>query len=449
MNVALFAVLHPIRSGLADYCHNLLPKLKEFAEIDVFIEDYDPDDEAITSQFEVLNYLRFEERFASKKYDAIIYELGNDLHYKFMYHYIFNFPGIVVLHDFNLHPSRASMLRASADEETYRRELEDCVGPRGAEIARLVCAGEQFNPLLNTFPMNEKVLRSSRATIVHNPYVKRLAQEAAPDTPTYLVNMGAPEPGKALRRAEARKRLNLPASKFIVLNPGFVGPHRKPEVVLDGFAQFVKRHLKSMLIFTGQPDPRVDLTHMVSARGLVEAVRLESYVRDDIFHTYIAAADAVLNLRTNAIRETSATMLTAMSLGRPVIATRLAHNCHLPPGVCLFVEHSPAEANDLAARLEELWSNPKQGEAIGEAARAYVRSNHSLAQAARGYKAAIDAVLAEPKDGMRRKPRTLQERLSWLSDEKASVLDEMCAPEHQEGVGEVLHEAMSDLGLIK
>ena len=448
MKVALFAVLYPIRSGLANYCHNLLPKLKELAEIDIFIDDYDPDDEAITSQFEVMNYLRFEERLASEKYDAIIYELGNDLHYKFMYHYIFNFPGIVVLHDFNLHPSRASMLRASADEETYRRELEDCVGPRGSEIARLVCAGEQFNPLLNVFPMNEKVLRSSRAALVHNPYVKRLVQEVAPRTPAYLVNMGLPEPGRTLKRAESRRRLNLPASKFIVLNQGFVGPHRKPEVVLDGFARFVKKHPKSMLVFTGDPDPRVDLACMIRTRALTEAVRLENYVQDDVFHTYIAAADVVLNLRTNAIRETSATMLTAMLLGRPVIATRLAHNCYLPPSVCLFVEHSPAEANDLAARLESLWSNPKQGEAIGKAARAYVRSNHSLAQSARGYKAAIDAVVAQPEERTR-EPRTLRERLPWLAEEKASVLDEICAPEHHKQVGEVLREAMSDLGLIE
>ncbi|RLC46019.1 MAG: hypothetical protein DRH70_06325 [Candidatus Coatesbacteria bacterium] len=448
MKIAFFAVLHPIRSGVANYCHNLLPKLKELVELDIFIDDYDTDDEAITSQFEVMNYLRFEERLGSRRYDAIIYELGNDAHYKFMYHYIFNFPGIVVLHDFNLHPSRASMLRASADEETYRRELEACVGPKGSEIARLVCAGEQFNALLNTFPMNEKVLRSSRAVIVHNPYVKRLVEKAAPETPAYLVNMGLPQPGRALGRGEARRRLNLPQSNFIVLNPGFVGPHRKPEVVIDGFAQFVKKHPKSMLIFTGEPDPRVDLPQMVSARGLSNTVRLEHYVRDEVFHAYIAAADVVLNLRTNAIRETSATMLTAMSLGRPVIATRLAHNCYLPAGVCLFVEHSPTEANDLAVRLEELWSNPKRGEAIGKAARAYVRENHSLGQAAQGYKAVIDAVVSQPKKGTRR-PRTLGERLPWLAEEKARLVEEMSAPEHGKLIGEVLEEAMSDLGLGK
>ncbi len=269
MKIAFFAVLSPIRSGVADYCENLLPELKRLMDIDIFIDDYDPDEKRMTSQFGVFNYLRFEDRLATERYDAIVYQMGNDVHHRFMYHYIFNFPGIVVLHDFNLHPSRASMLRATGDEATYVHELEECVGPKGAEVARLVMAGDEFNALLDTFPMNERVLRSSLAAIVHNPYVKRMVERTASDTPAYLVNMGIPVRTNILKKAQARRKLNLPLGKFIVLQPGFVGEHRKPDVALDGFKQLIKKHPNALLVIIGDPDRRVDIAGMISSQAKV------------------------------------------------------------------------------------------------------------------------------------------------------------------------------------
>jgi len=449
MRIAFFGVLSPIRSGVADYCQNLLPELKKLMGIDVFIDDYDPDDKGITAQSEAFNYLRFERRLETERYDAIVYQMGNDLHHRFMYHYVFNFPGIVVLHDFNLHPSRASMLRASADEATYATELEECLGPKGREIARLVMAGDQFNALLDTFPMNEKVLRSSLAAIVHNPLVKRMVEMAAPDITVSLVNMGIPVRKKVLKKAQARRKLNLALGKFIVLCPGFVGPHRKPDVTLDGFAKFAKKHPNALLVFIGDADPRADLAGKINHRGLTKSVRLASYVPDLTFNNYITASDVVLNLRTSSIRETSATMLTAMSLGRPVIATRLVHNCHLPTGTCLSVEHSPTEADDVAQRLEQLWSNPKEGDRIGKAAQTYIRQNHSIKQAAQGYKAAIDAVLAETTKNTKntKRARTLRERLSWLDAEKRRIALDLCGDAPSKSLADELEHAMAELGL--
>lgn len=446
MTIAFFAVLSPVRSGVADYCENLLPELKKLMDIDVFIDDYDPGEKRVTSQFEVFNYLRFEDRLATEKYDAIVYQMGNDVHHRFMYHYIFNFPGIVVLHDFNLHPSRASMLRATGDEATYVRELEECVGPKGPEVARLVMAGDEFSALLDSFPMNERVLRSSLAAIVHNPYVKGMVERTAPDTPAHLINMGIPVRKNILKKAQARRKLNLPLGKFVVLHPGFVGPHRKPNVALDAFAQFIEKHPNALLVFTGRPDPKIDLAREVGRRGLAKSVRLADYAPDEAFDNYITASDVVLNLRTNKIRETSATMLTAMSLARPVIATRLIHNCHLPLGTCLFVEHSPTEADDLAERLEQLWSNPKEGDMIGKAAQAHMRQEHTTKQAAAGYKSAIEAMSAQSSKSAKR-PRTLRERLTWLDEEKKQIVGDLCAPGHDRIVTEQLEDVMAQLGL--
>ncbi|MBN1593042.1 MAG: glycosyltransferase [Candidatus Coatesbacteria bacterium] len=447
MRIAFFAVLHPVRSGISDYCEHLLPELEKLIDVDVFIDDYSREDVSSRIRSEVFNYLRFEHMHKARRYDAIVYQMGNDLHHRFMYHYIFNFPGILVLHDFNLHPSRASMLRSTRDEATYTEELRACLGAgRGAEVARLILADRRFSPLLDIFPMNELALHKSRAAIVHNPYVKKAIEEAIPGTPAYLLNMGIPMHSEVPKKAQARGNLDLPLGKFIVLHPGFAGAHRKPEVALDGFARLLERHPNAILLFVGAPDPNVDIKAMIERRGLDRSVILKDYVTDRTFLMCIAAADVVLNLRNNKIRETSATMLTAMSLGRPVIATRLVHNCHLSPEICTFVEHSPTESEDLAAAMGRLWSNPKEGESIGSAAREYVRREHSIQQAAAGYKHVVAEVTSSPESATKR-ARSLHERISWLDEETNLIAGGLCGQDDSGTVADELRRAIEDLGL--
>lgn len=448
MRIAFFAVLPPVQSGVADYCRTLLPQLEEYAAIDLFIDDYDPDGVAIPRD-RIMHHLRFEKRHRGGDYDAIIYQMGNDVYHGFMYHYILNFPGILVLHDYNIHPSRASMLRAIGDEATYFNELEQCVGPKGREIGRLVMAGDQFGALLETFPMNETILRASQGVVVHNPYVERLVKATAPEAIVRTVNMGIPLPEKLPKKANARRSLNLPLGKFVVAAPGYIGRHRKPGVALEAFAQFSEKHKNALMVFVGKSDPRLDLAGMVKSRGLDASVLVRGYVTAEDFQNYIIASDVVLNLRTNKIRETSATMLEAMALGRPVIATRLMHNCHFPAGISLFVEHAPDEADHLAAVLGHLWSNPKEAEQIGERAREYVRDNHSVEQAALGYKEAIEAVIAQTtKDTKGTKTaRTLRERNEWLDEEKRRVLGELCGPASPDLLADEIEAALEQLGL--
>ncbi|MCD6326912.1 glycosyltransferase family 4 protein [bacterium] len=446
MKVAFFAVLSPCPSGISDYCHHLLPELKKLTDIDVFIDDYKVDDEAILSQFEVLHYLNFERRFNAGDYDAIIYQMGNDPCHGFMYHYMFNFPGIVVMHDYNLHPSRASMLRSSGDESTYLWELQECLGEKGREIARLICSGEQYHALLNSFPMNEKVLKSSVGVIAHNPYVAQLIEQKSPDAIVRFVNMGIPKRKRLLKKANARRALNLPLGKFIVVAPGFVGEHKKPNVALDAFAKFLKKHSNALLLFVGKPDKRLDLQRRIDEMALSDLASITGYVSDDRFDEYVAAADVVLNLRTNTLRETSGTMLRAMSLSKPVVSTRLLQNMHLPDGVCLWVEHSTDEADELALRLESLWSNPKMGDEIGKEAKMYINSQHSLKQAAEGYKQTIDDIL---KSNIRKSHRRLRDRLLWLPEMNDEMLAGVCDESLKEPLQEELEWAMTELGMGK
>ena len=446
MRIAFFATLYPVKSGVSGYCQTLLPELARLFDIDVFIDDYEPVDTRITSSFEVLHYLRFERRFAAHRYDAIVYQMGNEVCHKFMYHYIYNFPGLLVLHDYNLHPSRASMLRAAHEEELYLSELEDCLGPKGRQIGRLVCKSERFKALLETFPMNEKLLRSSIGVIVHNAYVKELVARRVPGLRVDLVNMPIAASRNVPGKAKARKALGIPREAFVIVMPGHIAAHRKPKTALQAFARFVKRHPNALLVFAGRCDAETRLERLIASAGLKQCAQVTGYITENRFRNYIAAADVVLNLRTNRLRETSATMLYAMSLARPVIATQLAHTGWVPHDCCLWVQHSPDEANELLARLEEVFSDPESARKTARRARGYVLKNHSPKAAALAYKTAILAACGQNAKQARR-PKTLRERLGWLDQQMQKWLAELLETADPAVLRHEMEDALSSLGL--
>jgi hypothetical protein len=83
VNLAFFSPLPPAKSGIADYSATLLDHLKNFAEVEAF--------SSRPSSFD------------ASRYDAIVYQLGNNPHHSFVYEMAMEYPGVVVLHEANLH----------------------------------------------------------------------------------------------------------------------------------------------------------------------------------------------------------------------------------------------------------------------------------------------------------------------------------------------------------
>ena len=74
MRIAFFSPLPPARSGIADYSQTLLEALAPLASLDVFSD-------APTG-------------FDPSRYDAILYQIGNNGFHDFVYHAALRYPGI-------------------------------------------------------------------------------------------------------------------------------------------------------------------------------------------------------------------------------------------------------------------------------------------------------------------------------------------------------------------
>ena len=108
MRIAWFSPLPPVRSGIAAYSADLVPRLAPAHAIDCFGE---------------ANARDFVWKARRDPYGLVVYQLGNAPCHDYMWAYLAAYPGLVVLHDARLHQSRARSLLQQKRFDDYRREF--------------------------------------------------------------------------------------------------------------------------------------------------------------------------------------------------------------------------------------------------------------------------------------------------------------------------------------
>ena len=99
--LAWFTPLPPERSGIATYSVEVLDSLAEIYDIDIVV-DSSPLQLKEESGRRISAH-DFLSRPQKAPYDLIVYQLGNATCHDYIWHYMFRYPGLVVLHDGQLH----------------------------------------------------------------------------------------------------------------------------------------------------------------------------------------------------------------------------------------------------------------------------------------------------------------------------------------------------------
>jgi beta-1,4-mannosyltransferase len=174
--------------------------------------------------------------------------------------------------------------------------------------------------------------------------------------------------GEAVARSEARARLQLPPTAFVILAFGRIRPYKGIERLVD----FVRNSSDSSLrlVIAGVCQDESLLSTLRAAATLDERVILRVGKVDDRDVGFLfGACDVVCAPFRNVT--TSGSVILAMSFGRPVVAPRIGALVDLPSEVGFLYA-----ANDVNG-LEEALGRAREStgrEAIGAAARAYAES---------------------------------------------------------------------------
>jgi len=118
MKVGFFSPLPPARSGIADYAAALLGPLRGLADVEVYA---DPREAGDLSRFDVL-----------------LYQMGNNGYHASIYECALEHPGVLVMHEANLHHLHAERTIKRGNWDEYVEEVAWDGGPAARDFAERV-----------------------------------------------------------------------------------------------------------------------------------------------------------------------------------------------------------------------------------------------------------------------------------------------------------------------
>ena len=369
MRVAFFSPLPPARSGIADYSEALLQSLDGLATVEVFSSADQP--------------------FDPSRFDIILYHIGNNQHHDFVYETALRCPGVVVMHEPNLHHLIAELTIKRGDWDAYVRECEYNGGGAAREYAERVRSLE-VGPDYEGLPMTRRILESARGVVVHSRFVEEQVRDAGFAGPTAVIPHGAWIPQGD--RNGYRERLGLDEATPLVGIFGFLKPYKRIAESLRAFRRLIRVQPAARLILVGEVHPDFPVEPMIRSMGLSAHARVLGFTPIDEFVGYLSACDIVLNLRYPTVGESSGTLLRSLGLAKAVIVSEIGSFLEFPDDVCLKAPVGAGEEDLIFEYLNLLVSRPEIAHDLGARARDYVARECNWQAVARRYARFLEAV---------------------------------------------------------
>jgi glycosyltransferase involved in cell wall biosynthesis len=384
MRIAFYSPLPPQKSGIADYSAELLPHLAEHCEIELIVDEGLRPDE---TRFPVHGHRALPGLVAAGRFDAVLYQLGNNRDYHAsIYRSLIEVPGVVVLHEYVIHHLVRDLTLFAGDPEDYVREMRYAYGRTGEAMGRrCVATGVPLDPW--SYPLFERAVDGSRGVIVHNQVTRDRVLASRPlariaTVPHHLSLAGLPE----ISEEAARAALGIAPGDFVVATFGFLTASKRPEVLLRAFARLRKEVPAARLLIVGEVSPHFDFDRAFTP-DLRAGVTITGRLEIDRFLLYMRACDVAVNLRHPTAGETSGTVVRLLGIGKPLIVSETGSFAEIPDDCCAKVPLEDTEEDLLLAYLRRLAGDAPLRRRLGENARRHMELHHSLAGSARAYAA--------------------------------------------------------------
>ena len=378
MRVAFVSPLPPSRSGIADYSAALVEAMRSTAG-------------GPGGMPHIETFSDAGQAFHPQGFDIAVYQVGNNGYHGFVYEAALRHPGVVVMHESNLHHLIADLTIRRGDWDAYVAECEYNGGPAARAFAERVRKLEE-GPDYEGVRMTRRLLDSARGVIVHSRFMEAEMRAAGYPGPLSVIPHGAWIP-EADRNAY-RHMLGLDEATPLVGIFGFLKPYKRIAESLRAFRRLVRVAPEAKLILVGEPHPDFPLEEAIRSMGLSSHARILGFVPIQDFEGYLAACDVALNLRYPTVGESSGTLLRALGLGKAALVSGIGSFQEFPDDVCVKIPVGPGEEDQIFEYLNLFVSRPEVARALGERARDYVARECNWALAARRYTEFLEAVAA-------------------------------------------------------
>jgi glycosyltransferase involved in cell wall biosynthesis len=387
--MAYFSPLPPEKSGIADYSAELLPELAHYYDIDVVTPQTEVSDPWIRANFPVRTLAWFEEH--AHEYDRILYHFGNSGFHQHMFDLLPRHPGVVVLHDFFMSGALHYADQTGFSPGCFVRALYESHGYPA--LRYLQQHGREET--IWQFPSNKPVLEQALGIIVHSNFSKRLADDwygQGTAAQWQLVPFMRAMPGMPDRKG-ARKQLGLSDDDFLVCSFGLLGETKLNDRLLHAWlASELAQDPRCHLVLVGENHGGrygYQIQEIIAQGKHANQVKITGFASQELYRTYLAAADASVQLRTRSRGETSGTILDCLAYGLPTIINAHGSAADFPDQAVLKLNDEFSVA-DLTNALTALHTDTGLRGRLAEQARSYARSVHHPIHIRAAYHTAIE-----------------------------------------------------------
>ena len=388
--IAFFAPLPPIESGIAYYSYHILLELSRYLDVDVFIDNEYTVECIFPSNVKIYRHYEFIHHF--KEYDEIIYQVGNNKYHTYIFDYIKEFPGIVDLHDYNLHSILYSLYGRQIGQKfiDFKNALKEDMTEN--DIAKFLykkyssytCA-DSSEVIINGFAVNY-----AKKVIVHNQFAKRELLKK-----NVLRNVSVVPLYVETNRISMGKKKG---EQIVFSSFGFLTARKRVVPIIKAFERIVKEGYDAKLLFVGELHPTLekDFERYAGREEIKDRVYSTGYVSEEEFEEYLLNCDVGISLRYPYYGETSGPLTRLMGMGKCVIINDIGSFSEIPDEVCIKIPSvekmtNIEEVNILYAAMKRCLDE-KERQRIGMGAFEYIKENMCIDIVGKKYLDAISNI---------------------------------------------------------
>lgn len=384
MKIAWFTPLNR-RSGISKYSVSVLSALSKKADVDVWTENM-PDNISLNDELPVYDAVLNDENIKRlNHYDAVIYNMGNNLNF---HHEIYQFyrkvKGVLIIHDKVMHHFFAGYFLEKLNESNkYISTMEYYYGKSGKDIA--IESIKNPPPIWETervteYPLFEPLLWNTYGIIVHSKeslglisQKSDLAPCASLYHPFYIYHHEYDNKLLLLKQD-----LNIPDNKIVLLFSGVINNSKRIHTILKVLSKNDDIKNRTYFIITGEGNLGYVqyLQRLISKYHLNDIVRFTGFLDDYTLHSYIKNADICINLRFPSTESGSGSLIEQLYFKKPVIVTRIGFYDELPDDAVVKVDLKDEETN-LEHAMKTLINDKDLRDAIAERGFRFASENFS------------------------------------------------------------------------
>lgn len=399
-SIAFFTPLPPIQSGISDYSVDILEALQLYYDIDIYIDKGYTPNVSFASGINIYPHKAFAQN--ASRYKEIIYQAGNSTYHLYMYEYIQKYPGIVVLHDYNMHSVLAhnALSGIKQDYALYRKYLlEDYSSD---EVDRYIQKLQncQCGYYIHEWETNGVVTNYAKKIIVHSFDAKQKLLHkniAANVKQIWSFAKLSPTPSD-VERKQLKENFGYSDSNIIFAAFGHIHDTKRALPILKAFRRIAAGHPQARMIYVGKlaEELKSAFNTFLSENKLTDVVKVTGYTSLEDFKAYMDITDVCLNLRYPYNGETSASLIRNLAKGNLVIVNDIGSFGELPADICIRLPNAAdmsenEEIEQIYCAMSSVFDLPEKYELLKGNAAVFARRYLDVEKAAREYRAYIEA----------------------------------------------------------